>query len=51
MNNPNQSLRVLAILAEADHEAFSASGTAARCLAEGVEITVMDPTAELDDAD
>jgi hypothetical protein len=29
MSDTNQSLRVLAILADADHEAFLASGTAA----------------------
>lgn len=41
MSDTNQSLRVLAILADADHAAYLASATAARCSAEGVEITVI----------
>jgi hypothetical protein len=40
MSNMNQSLRALAILADADHEAFLAGAMAARCAAEGVEITL-----------
>jgi hypothetical protein len=43
MSDTKQSLSVLAILAEADHEAFLASATAVRCAAEGVEITVISP--------
>ena len=51
MSNTNQSLRLLASLADADHEAFLASTTAARCAAEGVEITVISPNAAHADAD
>ena len=51
MSDSNQSLRLLAILAEADHEAFLASATAARCAADGVEITLIGTKPELDDSD
>jgi hypothetical protein len=51
MSDSNQSFRLLAILAEADHEAFLASATDARCAADGVEITLIGTNSELDDAD
>jgi LmbE family N-acetylglucosaminyl deacetylase len=51
MSNTNQSLRVLAILADADHEAFLAGATAARCAAEGVEITLVSPSPAHPDVD
>ena len=43
MSDTDQSLKVLAILAEADHDAFRASGTAALCATEGVDIIVISP--------
>jgi LmbE family N-acetylglucosaminyl deacetylase len=51
MSDMHQSLRVLAILAEADHEAFLASATAARGTAEGVEISVVSPNPGRPDVD
>src|SRR5947208_525633 len=51
MSDTNQSLRVLAILADDDDEAFLASATAARCAAEGVEITVISPNPAHPDVD
>lgn len=51
MSDMNQSLRVLAILAHADHATFLASGTAARCVTEGVEITVISPNPAHPDVD
>ena len=51
MSNMNQSLRVLAILADADHEAFLAGATAARCAAEGVEISLISPNPAHPDVD
>jgi LmbE family N-acetylglucosaminyl deacetylase len=51
MSDMNQRLRVLAILADADHEAFLASATAARCAAEGVDMTVISPNPAHPDVD
>lgn len=51
MSDKNQPLRVLAILADADHEAFLASATAANCAAEGAEISVISPNATHPDVD
>lgn len=51
MSNMNQPRRLLAILADADHEAFLASATAARCAAEGVEITLISPNPAHPDVD
>jgi len=50
MDNPNQPLRVVTILAEADHAAFRSSATAALYESEGVEITVMGIN-QVDDTD
>jgi LmbE family N-acetylglucosaminyl deacetylase len=51
MSDMNQSLRVLAILPDADHAAFLASATAVRCAAEGVETTVISPNPAHTDVD
>jgi LmbE family N-acetylglucosaminyl deacetylase len=51
MSDMNQSLQVMAILADADHAAFRAGPTAARCAAEGVEITLVAPNPAHPDAD
>jgi len=51
MSGTNPSLRVLAILADADHAAFLVSATAARCSAEGVEISVISPNPGHPDVD
>jgi LmbE family N-acetylglucosaminyl deacetylase len=51
MSDTSQSFRVLAILADADQEAFLASATAVHYAAEGVEIAVISPNPAHADAD
>jgi LmbE family N-acetylglucosaminyl deacetylase len=49
--NLDKPLKLMAILAHADHEAFDASATVAWYAAEGIEVTVIAPASELADTD